>query len=81
MVEAPPPTRQVAGERQGGAEPAKSARRPPEEEDVERPVREQPKPSLLRELFTPRQAASPTDVSQRNEEANPAMLERPESNQ
>ncbi len=81
VVEAPPPTRQVAGERQGGAEPAKSARRPPEEEEVERPVREQPKPSLLRELFTPRQAASPTDVSQRNEEANPAMLERPESNQ
>jgi hypothetical protein len=81
-VEAPPPTRQVAGERQGVAEPTKSARRPPEEEQVERPANEQPKPSLLRELFTPRQAAAPADVPQRKEEANPAVvLQRPESNQ
>jgi hypothetical protein len=81
-AEAPAATRQIISERQGGAEPTKSARRRPEEEPVERPASEQPKPGLLRELFTPRQTAAPADVPQRNEEANPAVtLQRPESNQ
>jgi hypothetical protein len=72
----------LSGERKGGAEAVKATRASMHEQGLERPGSEEPKADTVRQLFTPTRPHPSADVTQQNQDANPAVtLQRPESNQ